>query len=133
MAGKKKLTVKDRIKAVNKTMGKLVAAGDAKGLAANYTRNARLMAPNAPLFKGRKAIGAFWEGALKMGIGGASLRTQDVEDHGQTAIETGAYTLTGPGKAVLDTGKYVVVWKREGRDWLLHWDIFNSNNPPPAG
>ena len=25
--------------------------------------------------------------------------------------------------------KYVVIWKREGKNWKLHRDIFNSDNP----
>ena len=63
-----------------------------------------------------------------MGITTATLRTTEVEAHGSTAIEHGAYTLKA-GKATADTGKYVVIWRRERGKWKLHLDIFNSNNP----
>ena len=30
---------------------------------------------------------------------------------------------------VLDSGKYIVVWKREGDAWRWHRDIWNSSRP----
>jgi ketosteroid isomerase-like protein len=127
-----KLTVADLIKANNKALGAAVAAGDAKAVALMYTKTAKLLPPNAPLSKGAKAITAFWQGAVEMGIKGATLKSQEVEQLGTTAIEVGAYTLSGEGGVTLDTGKYLVVWKKEGREWKLHRDIFNSNGAPAA-
>lgn len=129
MATAKKPTLAETIKANNKTLGALLAAGDAKGMAALYTRTAVLMPPNAKACKGPRAIAAFWAGAIGMGVKGASLRTVDLEQHGTTAIERGEATLKGDKGVVLDKAKYVVVWKREGKEWKLHLDIFNSNNP----
>jgi len=53
----------------------------------------------------------------------------EVEDHGDTAIEVGKYTLKGEEGQVLDTGKYTVIWKQEEGQWKLHRDIFNSSVP----
>jgi hypothetical protein len=36
----------------------------------------------------------------------------------------------GSGK-VLDRGKYVVIWKRDGAAWRIHRDIWNSSMPAP--
>ena len=33
------------------------------------------------------------------------------------------------GGAVLDSGKYVAIWKNEGGQWRLHRHIWNSNTP----
>jgi ketosteroid isomerase-like protein len=49
-----------------------------------------------------------------------------------THIEVSKYTLQGEGDQVLDTGKYVVIWKQEDGQWKLHCDIFNSSMPAPA-
>lgn len=129
MATKKKNDVGAAIRAANKALGATIAAGDAKGAAACYTKSARLLPPNAPQHKGHAAIARFWQGAIDMGVKKATLRTIEIDAHGTTAIETGAYTLNGARGKKLDNGKYVVVWKRERGDWKLHWDMFNSNNP----
>jgi ketosteroid isomerase-like protein len=49
--------------------------------------------------------------------------------HGDTALEVETYALIGEGGKTLDTGKYVVVWKRQGGQWKIHRDIWNTNAP----
>jgi ketosteroid isomerase-like protein len=124
MATAKKPSLADTIKANNKELGARLAAGDAKGMAALYTKSAVLMAPDVKACKGAKAIANYWNSIIAMGIKSASLRTVDLEQHGTTAIERGEATLKG-GTTI--KAKYVVVWKREGKDWKLHIDIFNFN------
>lgn len=131
-AAAKPVTVEALIKANNKALGAAVAKGDAVAVGKMYTKTAKLLAPNVGLLKGTKAITGFWQGAVNMGIKGAVLKTQDVEKLGTTAIEVGAYTLLGDGGAKLDEGKYLVVWKKEGREWKLHRDAFNTNGAPAA-
>jgi ketosteroid isomerase-like protein len=127
MATTKKTDISAAIKAANKSLGAALAAGDAAGMAGKYTKTGVLMPPNAPACKGARAIAGFWKGAIGMGVKAVNLRSISVEQHGTTANEYGAYTLKDGKGATLDAGKYVVVWKREGKDWKLHWDIFNSN------
>ena len=59
----------------------------------------------------------------------STLRTVELEIHGTTVNELGAYTLKDINGKKLDAGKYVVIWKKEGRAWKLHWDMFSTNNP----
>ena len=128
MASKKKEDIAGAIKAANKALGATFKAGDAKAAAALYTKTAKLLPANAPLHKGHAAIARFWQGAMDMGIRGISLRTTDLEVHGTTVNELGAYTLKDIKGKKIDNGKYVVIWKKERGTWKLHWDIFNSNN-----
>jgi ketosteroid isomerase-like protein len=58
------------------------------------------------------------------------LDTAEVEEIGDAACEIGAYTLTAGGET--DKGKYVVIWKREGGDWKLAVDIWNTDTPLPS-
>jgi ketosteroid isomerase-like protein len=60
------------------------------------------------------------------------LKTVEVEQIGTTAIEVGSYTLSGADGAALDKGKYLVVWKKEGKEWKLFRDIFNTSQAPAA-
>ena len=116
------------IKANNKSLMGDLARGDATAISKRYAKGAKLMPPNADFQKG-KNIAGFWQGAINMGIKGGALKSQEVEVHGTTAIEVGTYALKGADNATLDTGKYIVVWKKEGKDWKLYRDIFNSSQP----
>ena len=96
-------------------------------MAALYTENAKVLAPDAAIVTGRDAIEKFWrEAANASGIVGATLKTLDLEVAGDTAYEVGEAALAlsfGQGPRV----KYVVVWKK-GDDsvWRIHWDIWNA-------
>jgi ketosteroid isomerase-like protein len=52
-----------------------------------------------------------------------------VEGEGHTDYDVGKVTLLGAGGQMIDTGKYVVVWKQEDSEWKVHRDIWNSNMP----
>ncbi len=98
-----------------------------------YTMDARLLPPNSEMVEGRANIQKFWQGAISAGLKLVSLETVHVETHGNIAVEIGRYTSTAPGAGGTTTtekGKYVVVWKRDGRRWKLAVDIFNTSMPP---
>lgn len=116
------------IKANNKMLGSEVAAGNTTALAKMYAKGAKLMPPNAGILKGKDITG-YWQGALEMGIKGVKLKTQEVEVIGGTAIEVGTYVLSGVDGATMDEGKYLVVWKKDGKAWKLYRDIFNTSVP----
>ena len=102
-------------------------------MAALYTANATLLPPNSARVTGSAAILEFWKGALAGAPARGKLTTGEVEAHGDTAHEVGTYELSAADGKVVDKGKYVVVWKREGGQWKLHRDIWNSDMPPAAG
>jgi ketosteroid isomerase-like protein len=52
-----------------------------------------------------------------------------VEGHGDTAHEVGKYAVPAEGGKVVDTGDYIVIWKRENGRWRLHRDIWTTNTP----
>lgn len=105
-----------------------LAAGNAAGVAAFYAKGAQLMPTNADFIAG-DALASWWQGAIDMGVKDGSLTSISVEVHGDTAIEVGRYRLLGDDKVELDQGKYLVVWRKEGGDWKLYLDIFNTSQP----
>ena len=127
-------SVRDEIAAANQRFMAAFARGDAAGVAACYTADARLLPPNADTVEGPAAITTFWRGVMGMGVSGARLETQEAEGDRDTAYEIGRYTLTAGEGATADRGKYVVIWRREGGRWSIHRDIWNSSLPaqPPA-
>jgi uncharacterized protein (TIGR02246 family) len=106
--------------------------GDAAAVANMYTIDARLLPPNSAMVEGRANIQNFWQGAITAGLKMVSLDPMTVEAQGNIAVEVGRYTATAPaagGATTTDKGKYVVVWKRQGGNWKLAVDIFNSDMP----
>ncbi len=96
---------------------------DAAGMASLYTATGSVLPANSDILSGAENVQAFWQGAFDMGLKEAVLETIDLEVHGDTAIETGHYTLNADGGAVADHGKYIVIWKNDGGTWKLHKDI----------
>ena len=122
--------VRKAVEEGNRKFGAAVERKNYPELATLYTNDAKVLAPDAPIVTGRKAIEDFWrEAAGALGLVGATLKTLDLEVAGDTAYEVGqaALKLSSGGATV----KYMVVWRR-GDDgaWRLHRDIWNSM---PAG
>lgn len=124
--------VKAAVDAANKKFGTAIAAGNAAGVAALYTEDAMALPPNGEAVRGRAAIEKAFQGMIASGVKEVTLTAQEVEGHGDTATEVGAYSVKDGAGKELDRGKYVVVWKRVQGDWKLHRDIWNSNMPMPS-
>ena len=102
--------------------------GDAAAVAALYTEDAYVLPPGSAMVKGRAAIEAFWRQAAQQ-MSDAKLATIDVLPLGRSAArEIGTVTLktkSQPPQEVV--GKYVVVWRKIGREWKLATDIWNAD------
>jgi ketosteroid isomerase-like protein len=119
---------KTAIEASNAAFVTQFKAGQGDSVAAHYTEDGRVMAPNMATASGRQAIA----GSLGM-MAGATLvlNTESVSANGPLAVERGTYsiTLTPPGATapITDTGKYLVHWHKVGDTWLMVDDIWNSD------
>jgi uncharacterized protein (TIGR02246 family) len=128
--------VRSRIEETNAEFSAAASRGDTTAIAALYTDDAVVLPPNAETVRGRQAIKGLFDGMIQqMGVPQLTLRTMQVDEIGDMANEIGEYTLKfqpAGGEPVTDIGKYVVIWKRQGDDWKLHIDIWNTNSPLPA-
>jgi ketosteroid isomerase-like protein len=101
--------------------------GDAAAIAAQYAEDAQLLWEDRPIIQGRAAIEAEW----RKDIGGpgrkATIRTLEIEEHGNWAYETSMFLVTAPDGKVIYDGKYICIWKREKGSWMIHRDIGNQN------
>ena len=122
--------VRDAVERGNRAFVAAYAAHDSAKIAALYAPDAAAFPPGAERAQGRDAIRKFWQGNMDAGVSNVTLRTIDVISSGTLATESGEFALDAPGKdgkPVHVTGKYVVVWKRNGGVWQLYRDIWNDN------
>jgi uncharacterized protein (TIGR02246 family) len=117
--------VRDAVEAGNRAFIAAFLKGDARSVAGLYTEDAQVIAPGAPVARGRSAIQAAWQKAIDGGVKDLRLTTESVESAGDLAAETGTVRLVGRDDAVTE-GRYVVVWKRADGQWKLHRDIWNT-------
>jgi uncharacterized protein (TIGR02246 family) len=123
--------VSEVIRANNLKFSDALLRGDARSAARLYTDDAHLLPPNEPQRRGKEAIAEFWRGMMRLRLKEARLETVDVEAEGDLACEVGRFafvtadTAAGPGQPL--NGKYVVVWKRVGKAWKIHADVWNAD------
>lgn len=103
------------------------ARGDAETVASLYTDDAMLLPAGSDFVKGKDAIRNYWQSAMDMGVKELKLNILEIEDCAETAVCTGEYALIGEGASVVDNGKYMVVWKQQGRDWKMYRDIWTTS------
>ena len=102
--------------------------GDVKAVALMYAEDAYVLPDKGEMAHGRAAIEAFLKGATQQ-IGDIALKAVDVQPLGPDAArEIGTFTLKTKSQPPQDvSGKYAVVWRKIGGNWLLATDIWNSN------
>lgn len=124
------------VRAVDAEWMKAGEAKDAARFATYYAEDAAVMFPNMPQLNGVAAIREGIQGAFA--APGFSLTTTATKyvaaKSGDLVYTQGTYKTTAndaKGKQVNDTGKYVVVFRKQGDGaWKVVADIFNSDLPP---
>ncbi|WP_192249501.1 YybH family protein [Mesorhizobium silamurunense] len=124
-------SAKDAIEASNAEYMKSLNSKDAAGVASHYAEDAVIFPPDMKRVDGRENIQKFWQGAIEYGVSDLKLTTVEVEESGDFAFESGAFSFKMPGKdskPVDGTGKSIVVWKKaQDGNWQIYRDIWNSD------
>lgn len=114
------------VEAANADFQTFFAAGDAAGVASLYTKDGRLIPPDAPDQVGHAAIEAYWMGAMTV-VDSVNLKTVEAVPAGEGFIaERTHVTLYGEDGAVLGTGKATLLWALEDGEWKMQWDSWNN-------
>ena len=80
------------------------------------------------MIEGRENIQKYWQAAFEE-VGDAKLTTEDVEAlNDETVREIGSFSAKTKGEQAQEiTGKYVIIWEKDGDEWLAKTDIWNMN------
>lgn len=115
----------------------LIKAKDAAAIAQMYTEDGALLPPNAPISKGRTAIEQTWAAMMSTPGFELTFAPEQIVLSGSVdmALDRGTFRMVvaPSGKAQVDTGKYVVVWRKVGGEWKAAADIINSDLPAGGG
>lgn len=111
-------------------------AGDTDAVMALHTKDVRVMMSGKPISVGaaavRVAIAAETSGPAKLTL---KLETTELDATEQMAYEKGLWTMLieVPDEAnVTETGPYLVIWKKVGEEWLIHFDaVFPDQSVKP--
>ena len=126
--------LKGAVRALDAEFIRNANAGDVAALVRDfYADGAVLLAPGAPRFDGAEAIRAFWQGFIDGGVKDIWIETSEIVEAGDLGYGIGTYACTQPaarGARVRDTGKYIVVYRRQADGgWKVIADQFNSDLP----
>lgn len=123
----------ERVRQIDERIMAAFAAGDADGVAAQYTEDALLIPPDFPTLEGRQAIAEHYRGVLKEYTVRLRAQADEVEVAGDWAWLRGRFehvTESREGSERLSgTGRYLAVARR-GADgvWRMHRDAI-ANDP----
>ena len=103
--------------------------GDAAGCAAFFSEDVILMAPGAPMTRGRKAFEETYISRMEESTGGRhSNALVEFGVDGNLAYEIGTYAVTGANPP--EQGKFLNILKRQADgSWQIAVSIFNSDGP----
>jgi ketosteroid isomerase-like protein len=117
--------------AVSPSWGEHFSANDADALAAIYTDDATLMPPNQPLIQGSDALRALVQFYWDLGVVRSDVH--QVTEYGMAddwGWGSGPYVLMLADGTVVDTGKYVVIYRVVDGGWRISHHIWNSDLAP---
>jgi uncharacterized protein (TIGR02246 family) len=113
------------------TVSESFQRGNADTIAELYTDDAELFVPGVPVISGRNAIREAWKGIVAGGGNTVRVDVREVQESGELAYDTGHFTATGPDGNILNTGKWIVIWKRASSgEWRIHRDFMHWDIPP---
>ena len=97
-----------------------------------YSSDSIVLRPNSVPAHGQDAVRQIFETALEAGLGDVQLDCADIGIVDDFACLTGRSKMlvpTGPAKRREETGKYLIVVRREGGDWKIVADSWCMDTP----
>jgi ketosteroid isomerase-like protein len=106
-----------------------VVAADYDNIAASYTKDGKIFPNRLNIISGRADVRKYW--VLPEGVRTIAHKITPVEIKvkGKEAYDYGYYegtTRRANGEEVSWRGKYVIIWRKVGKEWKIYLDIWNG-------
>jgi len=108
-------------------------AGELDKVVAAYAADAVYLPPHHPAVHGRDSIREYLKAPLSHGVSDLAFDVTYIKQQGPVAWDVGTYRMNLPlndGTRKEDHGKYLTVWRRVGKNWLIAADAWSSDLPP---
>jgi uncharacterized protein (TIGR02246 family) len=125
-------TARQALEARQREFTAALAARDADRMAALFADDAVLHVANMPPVEGRDNIAQFYGKTFQfLSASRSAPETLHVADAGDLAYTTGSVTneFRRPEGPVEYAGKYVLIWRVVGREWMIALYAISSNQP----
>jgi uncharacterized protein (TIGR02246 family) len=124
----------EQIRALDEAWKAAAAQRDLEGMIAIYAPDAQELLPDMLPIVGRDAIREFYRGlieALPRFAHQYEAHEVIVAESGDLAVVRGSYRFTADTvrSDVVQTGKFVGIWRRRNEVWRLQMNISNSDQP----
>ncbi len=116
------------IDSANLKFTEAIRDGDTLAIEGMYGPDAELMLSNLDVVQRPKIKEVFGE-SIRLGLKHFTFITTDVTGSADLIVNTGKYEMKTNDMAIIDAGKYVVVWKNYDGQWKIFRDIGNSSLP----
>lgn len=97
----------------------------------SYTEDGKIFPNNKGIIEGRELIMNYWTLPEGVKIIAHKITPSEIKIIGKEAYDYGYYegsTRRANGEEISWKGKYVIVWKRIGKEWKMYLDIWNNIN-----
>jgi len=131
--GRAKVSAAATIRRIGDDWARHWNARELDGVVAAYAEDAVYLPPHHEAVHGRDAIREYLKAPLSHGVSDLAFQVTYIKQQGPVAWDVGTYRMTVPqadGTKKEDHGKYLSVWKRAGKNWLLAADAWSSDLPP---
>jgi uncharacterized protein (TIGR02246 family) len=108
-------------------------AGELDEVVAAYAADAVYLPPHHPAVHGRDSIREYLKAPLSHGVSDLAFDVTYIKQQGPVAWDVGTYRMNVPLNDETrkeDHGKYLTVWRRVGKKWLIAADAWSSDLPP---
>lgn len=117
------------IEALNREFTNAHVISDSAAMVNIFTKDARVLGPDADPVIGRAAIEVLTAQYLTFGITEFKETTVAFYGNEDLLIDEGTYVMVYGKEKTRDAGKYVNIWMKEDGVWRIHSNMWNSNAP----
>ena len=125
------MTERAELEALAQRVCEGLAKRDIEQVLSCYDPEVVLLVPGAPVVQGMDGLREYYEGVFAAGVKSAEMRIRQVESLGDALAEVGEYRMAlepPDGEPFEDTGKYLVVCRRDDEGQLRFWlDMVQSD------